>query len=301
MRVIETIADFRRARVPLARLGFVPTMGYLHEGHLSLVRRARAECSTVVVSIFVNPTQFGEGEDLASYPRDRERDLHLLYKEHVDLVFIPLMEEIYPPGHTTSVQVETMTDVLEGAARPGHFRGVATVVCKLLNIVQPWRAYFGQKDAQQVVVIETMVRDLNIPVEIVTVPTVREPDGLALSSRNVYLAPHERQAATVLSRALSAARDRFEQEGVASGDMLRQTMRQTLEREPLARPDYVSVAHPHTLQELDQVGEAGALLSMAVRIGSTRLIDNIVLEQPATASEKEENEETEHKTGEDTP
>lgn len=301
MHVLETIANFRRVRAPLTRLGFVPTMGYLHEGHLSLVRRARAECSTVAVSIFVNPTQFGEGEDLANYPRDRKRDLHLLYKEHVDLVFIPLVDEIYPPGHTTSVQVETMTDVLEGAARPGHFRGVATVVCKLLNIVQPWRAYFGQKDAQQVVVIETMVRDLNMPVEIVTVPTVREPDGLAMSSRNVYLAPHERQAATVLSRALSAARDRFEQEGVVSGDMLRQTMRQTLAQEPLARPDYVSVAHPQTLQELDQVGEAGALLSMAVRIGSTRLIDNIVLEQPATASEEEADEETEDKTGEDTP
>jgi pantoate--beta-alanine ligase len=301
MNVLETIADFRRARAPLARLGFVPTMGYLHEGHLSLVRRARAECSAVAVSIFVNPTQFGEGEDLASYPRDRERDLHLLYKEHVDLVFIPLVEEIYPPGHTTSVQVEAITAVLEGAARPGHFRGVATVVCKLLNIVQPWRAYFGQKDAQQVVVIETMVRDLNMPVEIVTVPTVREPDGLALSSRNVYLAPHERQAATVLSHALSAARDRFEQEGVVSGDMLRQTMRQVLAREPLARPDYVSVAHPRTLQELDQVGDAGALLSMAVRIGSTRLIDNVVLEQPAMASEKEENKETQDKTGEDTP
>lgn len=276
MQIVETIEAFRRARASFGKLGLVPTMGYLHEGHLSLVRRAREECGAVVVSIFVNPTQFGPQEDLAAYPRDRERDIELLRAEQVDLLFFPGVEEIYPPGFTTYVHVERLTERLEGTARPGHFRGVTTVVCKLLNIVQPARAYFGQKDAQQAIVVRTMVRDLNLPVAIVVVPTMREPDGLAMSSRNTYLAPHERQAAAVLYRALLAAKQRYD-EGTRSADELRDTMRRVLAAEPLAQPDYISAADPHTLSELEQVGAAGVLLSLAVRIGATRLLDNILL------------------------
>jgi pantoate--beta-alanine ligase len=276
MHVLETIESLRRARARFGQVGFVPTMGYLHEGHLSLVRRARQECSAVVVSIFVNPTQFGPQEDLAAYPRDSERDIALLRNEQVDLLFFPSADEIYPPGFTTYVQVEGLTERLEGTARPGHFRGVTTVVCKLLNIVQPARAYFGQKDAQQAIVVQTMTRDLNLPTEIVVAPTMREPDGLAMSSRNIYLAPHERQAATVLYRALRAAQQRYE-EGTRSAEELRETMRRELAAEPLAQPDYISAADPHTLSELEQVGAGGGLLSLAVRIGATRLIDNILL------------------------
>jgi pantoate--beta-alanine ligase len=276
MHVLETIESLRRARARFGQVGFVPTMGYLHEGHLSLMRRARQECSAVVVSIFVNPTQFGPQEDLAAYPRDSERDIALLRNEQVDLLFFPSADEIYPPGFTTYVQVEGLTERLEGTARPGHFRGVTTVVCKLLNIVQPARAYFGQKDAQQAIVVQTMTRDLNLPTEIVVAPTMREPDGLAMSSRNIYLAPHERQAATVLYRALRAAQQRYE-EGTRSAEELRETMRRELAAEPLAQPDYISAADPHTLSELEQVGAGGGLLSLAVRIGATRLIDNILL------------------------
>lgn len=276
MHVLETIESLRRARACFGQVGFVPTMGYLHEGHLSLMRRARQECSAVVVSIFVNPTQFGPQEDLAAYPRDSERDIALLRNEQVDLLFFPSADEIYPPGFTTYVQVEGLTERLEGTARPGHFRGVTTVVCKLLNIVQPARAYFGQKDAQQAIVVQTMTRDLNLPTEIVVAPTMREPDGLAMSSRNIYLAPHERQAATVLYRALRAAQQRYE-EGTRSAEELRETMRRELAAEPLAQPDYISAADPHTLSELEQVGAGGGLLSLAVRIGATRLIDNILL------------------------
>src|SRR5262249_16905411 len=203
MQVIETIAAFREVRSRHARLGLVPTMGYLHEGHLSLVRRAKQECGVVAVSIFVNPTQFGPNEDFARYPRDFERDLALLKKEQTDLIFAPSGAEIYPPGHATAVEVGAVTYVLEGAVRPGHFRGVATVVCKLFNIVQPTRAYFGQKDAQQTVVISKMARDLDMPVEVTVCPTVREPDGLAMSSRNMYLAGDARRAATELYRALT--------------------------------------------------------------------------------------------------
>lgn len=276
MRVLETVDAFRRARAEYGDLGFVPTMGYLHEGHLSLIRRARSESAAVAVSIFVNPTQFGPHEDFSRYPRDPERDLRLLEQEGVDLVFMPPVSEMYSEDYGVYVDVEGVTERLEGAARPGHFRGVATVVTKLFNIVQPQRAYFGQKDAQQAVVIRKLVRDLNIPVQIVVAPTVREPDGLALSSRNVYLNPEERRAATVLFRALTAAQARYEA-GERDGDALRRLMRQTLEVEPLANPEYVSVADPDTLVELDHVGAAGALLSMAVRIGSTRLIDNILV------------------------
>lgn len=277
MQVIETIRELRRVRATFGPVGFVPTMGYLHEGHLSLVRRARSECEAVVVSIFVNPTQFGPGEDYERYPRDRDRDLTLLEREQVDIAFLPQVTEMYPPDDLTTVQVRTITEVLEGACRPGHFRGVTTVVCKLFNIVQPTRAYFGQKDAQQVVVVRRMVRDLHMPIALVVVPTVREADGLALSSRNVYLAPHERAAAPVLFRALCTAQQCFVQEGERNGEKLRMVMRQVLAAEPLAQPDYVSVADPDTLQELEQVGDSGALLSLAVRIGTTRLIDNILI------------------------
>jgi pantoate--beta-alanine ligase len=276
MRVVHTIAEARAVRRALpGTWGFVPTMGYLHEGHLSLVRRARAENDRVAVSIFVNPTQFGPHEDYARYPRDLERDLRLLEPLGVDLVFIPSVEEMYPPGFQTWVIVEEVSRPLEGASRPGHFRGVATVVAKLFNILQPDRAYFGQKDAQQTVVIRRMVQDLNIPVEIVICPTVREPDGLAMSSRNTYLNPEERRAATVLFRALQAAKARYEA-GERDAERLREAMREVIRAEPLARIDYVSVAHPETLQELERV-EGPALLSLAVYIGTTRLIDNLML------------------------
>lgn len=277
MQVIETIAAFREARSRYPRLGLVPTMGFLHEGHLSLVRRARQDCGAVAVSIFVNPTQFGANEDFSRYPRDLDRDLALLRKEQTDLVFTPSPAEVYPAGHATSIDVGPVSEVLEGAARAGHFRGVATVVCKLFNIVQPTRAYFGQKDAQQTVVIGKMVRDLDMPVEVIVCPTVREPDGLAMSSRNVYLAADERRAAAVLHRALSAADARFKA-GERSGEALRGLMRETLANEAQTHIDYVSVADRGSLRELDTVPPQGALASMAVRIGKTRLIDNLILE-----------------------
>lgn len=276
MNILETIAEFRQARGALGELGLVPTMGYLHDGHLVLVRRARAECAAVAVSIFVNPTQFGPSEDLSRYPRDMARDLRLLEQERVDLVFAPPVAEMYPDNYHTYVQVEDVTAPLEGAVRPGHFRGVATVVCKLFNIVQPTRAYFGQKDAQQTVVIRQMARDLNMPLDVVVVPTVREPDGLAMSSRNVYLAPEQRRAAAVLFRALTAAQHAHEA-GERDAAALREAMQRVLAAEPLAAPEYVSVADPLTLRELDSVGSAGALLSLAVRFGATRLIDNLLV------------------------
>jgi pantoate--beta-alanine ligase len=277
MHVVETIAACRQARAGFAMLGFVPTMGYLHEGHLRLVRRAMVECGAVAVSIFVNPTQFGPHEDFERYPRNRERDLHLLEAEGTTLVFMPGVDELYPAGYRTFVSVEDLTKRLEGAARPGHFRGVTTIVCKLLNIVQPTRAYFGQKDAQQTVVVRQMVRDLNMPTEIVVAETAREPDGLAMSSRNAYLSPQERQAATVLCRALRTAQRRYHA-GIRDGEALREAMRQVLGLEPLAQTEYVSAAHPETLQEREWVDHHGVLLSLAVRIGSTRLIDNILIE-----------------------
>jgi len=277
MQLVETVAALREARGRYARLGLVPTMGYLHEGHLSLVRRAKQECGAVAVSIFVNPTQFGPGEDFARYPRSLQRDLELLDGVQTDLVFAPGADEIYPAGHATAIEVGGVTDVLEGAVRPGHFRGVATVVGKLFNMVQPTRAYFGQKDAQQTVVIKKMVRDLDMPLEVVVCPTVREPNGLAMSSRNSYLAADERQAATVLYRALGAADARFKA-GERSGEALRGVMRETLSTEARAGIDYVSVADRSSLRELDTVPPEGALASMAVQIGKTRLIDNLFLE-----------------------
>ncbi len=276
MKVVTALADLRTARAALANpLGLVPTMGYLHQGHLSLVQRARAECASVAVSIFVNPTQFGPQEDLAAYPRDLERDLGMLGREGVDLVWTPSAEGVYPPGFQTWVTVERVSQGLEGERRPGHFRGVATVVAKLFNAFQPQRAYFGQKDAQQAVVIQRMTHDLNFPIEVVVCPTVREQDGLAMSSRNLYLAAEERRAATVLSRALFAAGEAFAA-GERRADRLRGILSETLAQEPLARPVYVSAADPATLEELSGPTEH-ALLSMAVYIGKTVLIDNIVV------------------------
>jgi pantoate--beta-alanine ligase len=276
MEICTTIAQFREIRKRLSdSLGLVPTMGFLHEGHLSLVRRARAENDHVAVSIFINPTQFGPHEDLARYPRDLPRDLDFLQRAGVDLVLTPSAKEIYPPGYHTYVIVEEITERLEGLARPGHFRGVATVVAKLFNIVQPTRAYFGQKDAQQVVVIRQMVRDLNFDLEVVVCPTVREPDGLAMSSRNVYLDPDERRAATVLYRALQRAGQLYAA-GERDASVLRRTMLDLIAAEPLARPDYVSIADLRTLVELDHVA-GQTLASLAVRIGATRLIDNMLL------------------------
>jgi pantoate--beta-alanine ligase len=277
MRTIITLTELYAARRSLAgTVGLVPTMGYLHEGHLSLIRRAREECEHVVVSIFVNPTQFGPKEDLSKYPRDLEQDLQLIEPLGTDLVWMPTAEIMYPPGFETWVEVETITRPLEGAMRPGHFRGVTTVVAKLFNGVQPHRAYFGQKDAQQAAVIRQMTRDLNFPIEIVICPIVREPDGLALSSRNVYLAPEERKAATVLYRALHAARNIYEN-GERHAEKLRQIMREVIAAEPLAQMQYVSCADYDTLVELETIS-GKTLLSMAVFLGKTRLIDNLVLE-----------------------
>ena len=277
MIVVTSFSYLNLALAKLLRpIGFVATMGYLHEGHLSLVRAARAECASVVVSIFVNPTQFGPSEDLNRYPRDLPRDLELLKVEEVDLVWTPTAEEMYPPGFQTWVTVEDVTQPLEGSLRPGHFRGVATVVAKLFNAVQPDKVYFGQKDAQQAAVIRRMGRDLNFKLEVVIYPTWREADGLAMSSRNVYLNPDERRAAIVLYKALTAAQTAY-QAGERKAENLRLIMTQTIQIEPLARPQYVSCAEPDTLQEIQDVITGPALLSMAVFIGQTRLIDNLVL------------------------
>jgi pantoate--beta-alanine ligase len=255
--------------------GLVPTMGWLHEGHRSLLARSRADSSTTVVTIFVNPRQFDDPDDLERYPRSEARDLEMCAEEGADIVFVPPVEEVYPPGFDTTVQVGALGEVLEGAARPGHFAGVATVVAILFDLVRADRAYFGQKDAQQVMVIRRMATDLAIGTEVVACPTVREVDGLALSSRNVHLSPDERAAAPVLHRALLAARQAWEG-GVRSGDVLRDRMRETVASERLARAEYVSVADVDTLQELDRV-DGPALLSLAVRFGETRLIDNELL------------------------
>jgi len=276
MKVVSTIAEFREARKQIkGTVGFVPTMGYLHEGHLSLVRQAKAENDIAVVSIFVNPTQFGPSEDFAQYPRDPERDLALLEREKTDLIFMPSAEEMYPPDFSSWVDVKKVTERLEGELRPGHFRGVATVVAKLFNLVQPHKAYFGQKDAQQAVVIKRMVRDLNMNLEIVVIPTVREPDGLAMSSRNIYLNPQERMAALVLWKSLNLAQQLWSQ-GERDAEVLRRGMTTFIKKEPLAQIDYVSIAHLETLEELTRI-DPPALVSLAVRFGKTRLIDNIKL------------------------
>jgi pantoate--beta-alanine ligase len=277
VKVVESLAALREARAELEEpLGLMPTLGYLHSGHLSLVRQARQICASVAASIFVNPTQFGPAEDLSTYPRDLDRDLALLEAEGVDLVWTPSNEEVYPSGFQTWVQVEQVSQPLEGAYRPGHFRGVTTVVLKLFSAFQPQKAYFGQKDAQQVVVIKRMVQDLNLPVKIEVCPTVREPDGLAMSSRNSYLDPAQRRAASVLYRALQEAEQAFEA-GERQAQTLRERLAAVVAAEPLARPQYISVADPETLQELSGSVDR-ALLSMAVYIGRTRLIDNLVIE-----------------------
>jgi pantoate--beta-alanine ligase len=283
MQTITTPPELRHARARLAEpVGLVPTMGYLHEGHLSLVRQACDECASVVASIFVNPTQFGPHEDLSTYPRDLPRDLALLEAEGVDLVWTPTPEVMYPPGFQTWVTLEHVTHRLEGAMRPGHFRGVATVVAKLFSSVLPQKAYFGQKDAQQAVVIRRMARDLNFPIDIVVCPIVREPDGLAMSSRNTYLDPAQRQAATVLYRALSAARAAF-QGGEREARRLCHIVSETVAAEPLVDLQYVSCAHPDTLEELEVVAD-NALLSLAAFVGQTRLIDNVILQTSDSSS-----------------
>jgi pantoate--beta-alanine ligase len=275
VQVVRTIAEVRAWRANAGAVGLVPTMGYLHEGHLSLVRAARAENAAVAVSIFVNPTQFGPNEDLARYPRDEQRDLELLEAEGVDAVFAPDAGEIYPEGFSTYVSVEELTQRLEGASRPTHFRGVTTVVAKLFNIVQPDRAYFGQKDAQQLAVIRKMVRDLDLPVEIVAMPIVREFDGLAMSSRNAYLTTEQRTAASVLALSLSLA-ERMYDDAVRDATQIRDAIGRCIAREMLAEIDYISIADAATLDELDII-DREALVSLAVRFGSTRLIDNTVL------------------------
>jgi len=273
LKVVRTRRELREALANAPRpVGLVPTMGWLHEGHRSLMQRARAENATSVVTIFVNPRQFNSPEDLARYPRNEARDLAMCAEEAVDLVFAPAVDEVYPPGFDTSVSVGEIAGPLEGAARPGHFDGVATVVAILFALVGAERAYFGQKDAQQVMVVRRMALDLALPTEVIACPTVREPDGLALSSRNVHLSPKERAAAPVLNRALQVARARW-QAGQRSADALRAVLREELAAEPLANVDYVSVADGHTLAELDRV-DGPALISVAVRLGTTRLIDN---------------------------
>ncbi len=275
MRTVSTLDELRETRLSFdGTVGLVPTMGFLHDGHLSLIRRARDECQRVIVSIFVNPTQFGPKEDLAKYPRDLDRDLRLI-EPFTDLVWTPSAESMYPTGYQTWVEVEAITRPLEGAMRPGHFKGVTTVVAKLFNAVQPHKAYFGQKDAQQVAVIRRMVRDLSFPIEIVVCPTTREPDGLAMSSRNVYLDADQRKAATVLFRSLSAAKELYEA-GERDAEKLRGKIQELLASEPLAEPQYVSCADYDSLEELDVI-RGKTLLSMAVFIGKTRLIDNFVI------------------------
>ena len=277
MKLARSISELRTLRADLPEpVGFVPTMGFLHDGHLSLVRRSHKECASTAASIFVNPAQFAPSEDLAAYPRDLDRDLGLLEKAGADLVFAPASDrEIYPSGYATWVSVDGITERLEGASRPTHFRGVTTVVAKLFCLVRPQRAYFGQKDAQQALVIDRLIADLNFDIDLVVAPTVREADGLAMSSRNTYLSPAERRAAPVLRRALDLAESLWES-GERSAASIRTRMLDLLAAEPLARVDYVSVADPGTLDEMETI-ERRALVSLAVRIGTTRLIDNTVL------------------------
>jgi pantoate--beta-alanine ligase len=277
MIVVRSIAELRAARRELpGPVGFFPTLGYMHEGHVSLVERARAECASVVASIFVNPTQFGPGEDFTRYPRDEARDLGMLEAAGTDLVILPSVEEMYPPGDATVVSVRGLSEVLEGKRRPGHFDGVTTVVAKLFGIVQPDRAYFGQKDAQQVLIIERMVRDLQMPVTIVRCPTVREPDGLACSSRNVYLTSAQRAQAVSLSAGLRAAETAFAA-GERDAEALRAITRAPIEEQPLACIDYLSLADEETLAEVSGALERPALLSLMVSFGDTHLIDNTTL------------------------
>jgi pantoate--beta-alanine ligase len=279
MRVCHSIDEMRAAsrtgRRKSKSLGLVPTMGALHEGHLSLVRAAKAQCDLVVVSIFVNPLQFGPNEDLAKYPRNFDRDRELLAKEGVDYIFAPRVEEMYPAGAVTYVTVEGLSDKLCGRSRSGHFRGVTTVVAKLFNIVEPARAFFGQKDAAQSTIIRRMVRDLNISVRVVVCPIVREPDGLAMSSRNAYLDAGQRKSALVLYRSLTAVQERFDQ-GERKAHVLIDAGKQTLAHEPLVRLDYLEIVDPETLEPVDDLSRGG-LAAVAAFVGNVRLIDNFVL------------------------
>jgi len=277
MQVVSSISDLKTARRKMhGSLGFVPTMGFLHEGHLSLVRQARAENEHTVVSIFVNPTQFLPHEDFNSYPRNEEKDLALLQKESVDLVFMPDVTEIFTENHCTFINLDGLSDVLEGAIRPGHFRGVATVVTQLFNLVEPTRSYFGQKDAQQLLLIKKMIADLKMNLEIIACPTIREEDGLAMSSRNVYLKAEDRRLAGVIPKALFMARDLW-MVGERNSEALRGQVKGIISKVSGIEIDYVSIADPKNLTELDRIRD-GALLSLAVRIGGVRLIDNIILE-----------------------
>lgn len=269
-QVREKILGWKKSGL---KIGFVPTMGYLHEGHLSLVRESKKRADRTVVSIFVNPTQFGPNEDYQVYPRDLERDQKLLSREGVDLLFYPSVEVMYPEGYKTFVEVKDLQDRLCGRSRPGHFRGVCTVVLKLFNIVQPDEAFFGWKDAQQVIILQKMVEDLNVPVKITPLPLVRDHDGLALSSRNTYLSPEERKAALVLNRSLDLAAELINK-GERSAELIKRRMLELIQREPLARVDYVEVVDLKTLEPLEQVRE-NTLIALAVFIGRTRLIDNL--------------------------
>lgn len=284
MRQVTTASELRsiigQARQAGQRIGFVPTMGALHEGHASLIRAARRETDFVVVSIFVNPTQFGPNEDYQRYPRTPQADTQLCLREGVDLIFAPTAEEMYPPGYCTWVEVTGLQDVLCGRSRPGHFRGVATVVLKLFHLVQPDVAYFGQKDAQQARIIRQLVRDLNVPVEIRVCPIVREPDGLAMSSRNAYLSPEQRRQATVLYRALCAAKELVEQ-GERHAEHVRQHMVRLIEATPGAVLDYAEIVDPETLQPVREIQQP-VLAALAVRIGPARLIDNMTLTPPGS-------------------
>jgi pantoate--beta-alanine ligase len=281
MKICKTIDEMRaasrEARRERKRLGLVPTMGALHEGHLSLMRAAKAKCDVVAVSIFVNPLQFGPGEDLAKYPRTFERDTSLLEKESIDILFAPTPEEMYPAGAITYVTVEGLSDKLCGRSRPGHFRGVTTVVAKLFNIVEPDLAFFGQKDAAQATIIRRMVRDLNLPVEIAVYPIVREPDGLAMSSRNAYLSPQERKSALILYRALSEVKSRFDQ-GERNAANLIKTGKQLIAQQPALRLDYFEIVDPATLDPIGELTKS-VLVAVAAFVGNTRLIDNILLER----------------------
>ena len=285
MNVLTTIEAMRRAsraaKTAGKRVGFVPTMGALHEGHLSLVRSAKAQCDVVAASIFVNPTQFGPNEDFSKYPRAFERDRELFAKEGVELLFAPAVEEMYPAGAVTYVTVEGMSERLCGKSRPGHFRGVTTVVCKLFNIVEPDIAFFGQKDAAQVAIIRRMVRDLDIPVEIAVCPIVREADGLAMSSRNTYLDLQQRKAALVLYRSLQKVKREFES-GESNAAKLAEQGRKLFALEPSVRLDYLEIVEPDNLEALDNI-ESSALVAVAAFLGATRLIDNFILLRKSVA------------------
>jgi pantoate--beta-alanine ligase len=276
MKIIKNIVAIKQLRSTLAgTVGFIPTMGYLHEGHLSLITRAKKETDHVIVSIFVNPKQFGPNEDFQNYPRDEKKDLALLKKAGTDSVFLPTVKEFYPEDYETHVSLEKITQKLEGAVRPGHFTGVATVLTKFFNLIQPTHSYFGQKDAQQVVVVKKMVRDLNFSTKIIVGGTQREKDGLAMSSRNVFLNLRERKEATVLYKSLSLAKDMFEKKETNAKKIIHAM--EKLIQTTSGKIDYISIANPKTLEELATI-KKGTLISIAVRFGNTRLIDNVIIE-----------------------